>query len=175
MDCPRCANAMNEHALDDVTLDVCEGGCGGVWFDRFELQHVDEASEPAPAGLLNPEMDPRVLVDHAERIRCPRCDGAVMMRHFFSTRHEVEIDECPACGGFWLDAMELGRIRELFGSAEEATIAAREFFHANFGAELDKMSRRSESELRRASRFARLFRMLCPSAYVPGEQRWGAF
>jgi Zn-finger nucleic acid-binding protein len=34
-----------------------------------------------------------------------------LKRRMFSPKVAVEIDECPACGGFWLDAGELQQIR----------------------------------------------------------------
>jgi hypothetical protein len=37
------------------------------------------------------------------------------------------------------------------------------------------MSRESAEKLQKARRFARLFRFLLPSYYIPGKQRWGAF
>ena len=30
----------------------------------------------------------------------------------FSAKRRVEVDECPGCGGCWLDAGELEKIRE---------------------------------------------------------------
>ena len=35
-----------------------------------------------------------------------------MQRHLFSADHRVEVDSCPGCGGYWLDAGELSAIRE---------------------------------------------------------------
>jgi Zn-finger nucleic acid-binding protein len=32
-------------------------------------------------------------------------------RHFFSAKRRVEVDQCPNCGGYWLDAGELNQIR----------------------------------------------------------------
>jgi len=26
-------------------VDVCQNGCGGIWFDNFELEKVDEKHE----------------------------------------------------------------------------------------------------------------------------------
>ncbi len=49
MKCPACGNALTEKTVDPITLDVCQGGCGGIWFDNFELQKVDEC--PACAGM----------------------------------------------------------------------------------------------------------------------------
>ena len=34
-----------------------------------------------------------------------------LKRHFFSAKKRVEVDQCPNCGGYWLDAGELEAIR----------------------------------------------------------------
>jgi hypothetical protein len=38
----------------------------------------------------------------AGTMTCPRCGGALRAR----TEHDVRLDECPACGGLWLDRGE---------------------------------------------------------------------
>ena len=172
--CPRCDRPLKETTCGDLTLDACEGGCGGVWFDRYELQKLDEPGEDAHA-ILDVRRDPSVVVDLDERISCPTCKDVVMMRHYFTTRHEVEVDECPACAGFWLDQRELAKIRSLFGSEDDANEAARAQFRSEFGAQLDAMALESEQNLHRAQRFAKFFRFLCPSYYMAGRQEWGAF
>jgi len=48
------------------------------------------------------------------------------MRHFFSARRAVTVDECPTCAGVWLDAGELAQILLEFPSAE----ARRQSAHA---------------------------------------------
>jgi hypothetical protein len=68
-----------------ITVDACEGGCGGIWFDRYELMRVDEADESAGEGLLEIERDPNVQVDLSKRLNCPKDPEVVMMRHFSST------------------------------------------------------------------------------------------
>lgn len=50
---------------------------------------------------------PRPAVKTAAKRPCPRCPGIHMSRHFFSVKRQVEIDDCPSCGGVWLDAGEL--------------------------------------------------------------------
>ena len=100
-------------------MDVCHGGCGGIWFDAFELQRVDEQHEAAGERLLEIPRDPAVVVDATRKRACPRCDGIKLKRHFFSARRKVEVDQCPSCGGYWLDAGELEQIR-----AEKAASAA---------------------------------------------------
>ena len=42
---------------------------------------------------------------------CPKCGDIVLMRHYYSKKRGVVVDECPSCGGFWLDAGELEQIR----------------------------------------------------------------
>ena len=103
MNCPACGNVLQEITTGGVAVDVCRGGCGGIWFDNFELKEFDESHESAGEGLLDIERDESIAVDHTKRFRCPKCDDVVMMRHFFSIKKEVEVDECPGCGGFgWM-------------------------------------------------------------------------
>jgi Zn-finger nucleic acid-binding protein len=111
MKCPACFNELTEIQVGNVQVDVCHGGCGGVWLDAFELQRVDEESETAGAQLLDIPRDETVVVDFTRKRDCPRCAGVKLKRHFFSARRQVEVDECPNCGGYWLDAGELARIR----------------------------------------------------------------
>jgi len=109
--CPACFNELSEIQVGRFSVDVCQGGCGGIWFDAFELQGVDEPDEAAGVHLLEIERDASLTVDTSRKRECPRCDGVKLMRHFISPKREVEVDECPNCGGYWLDAGELARIR----------------------------------------------------------------
>ena len=38
MNCPACNNILQQMKIKDVTLDVCNHGCGGVWFDDNEIK-----------------------------------------------------------------------------------------------------------------------------------------
>ena len=46
MKCPACSRELAEVQVGSLLVDVCQGGCGGIWFDAFELQRMDEAHEP---------------------------------------------------------------------------------------------------------------------------------
>ncbi len=187
MNCPACGKALREMNVADVTVDVCKGGCAGIWFDNFEIRKVDEAHEAAGEKLLDLKRSKAVKVDPDQRRSCPKCRGQIMMRHFFSVKHRrpqdagvfhenrVEVDECPACGGIWLDQGELGRIRAEYATDEERSRAAREHFRDLFGDQLAAMVAEGEEHRRRAERIASVFRFLCPSYYIPGKQSWGAF
>src|SRR5258707_13500020 len=111
MKCPACFNELTEIQVGSVEVDVCHGGCGGVWLDAFELQRVDEESETAGEQLLDIPRDETLVVDFARKRECPRCTGFKLKRHFFSAKRQIEVDECPNCAGYWLDAGELARIR----------------------------------------------------------------
>jgi Zn-finger nucleic acid-binding protein len=111
MKCPACFNELTELQVGSLPVDVCQGGCGGIWFDAFELQKVDEESESAGGPLLSIQRDERLVLDFSRKRECPRCAGIKLHRHFFSTKRRVEVDQCPNCGGYWLDAGELAMIR----------------------------------------------------------------
>jgi len=162
-------------AIGDVVVEVCQAGCGGIWFDNYELEKFDEPHESAGEELLDIERDESIVVDRTKRLNCPKCDGIVMMRHFFCVKNEVEVDECPGCGGFWLDAGELGKIRSLFDTEEERHRAAREYFSEIFGGELAVIEAEDQAKFNKVRKIANMFRFVCPSYYIPGKQDWGAF
>ena len=128
MKCPACFNPLVEVQVGNVFVDVCQGGCGGIWFDAFELQRMDDTHE-AGEPLLHLKRNENVLVDFNRKRDCPRCEGIKLHRHFFSAQRKVQVDQCPNCGGYWLDAGELEQIRqERAGSAaiekaQEASIS----------------------------------------------------
>ncbi len=111
MKCPACFNELVPLQVGSVTVDVCQGGCGGIWFDAFELQRIEQEDDAATQWLMNVERDPRIQVDPLRKRECPRCAGVKLMRHFHSAKRRVEVDEGPGCAGLWLDAGELARIR----------------------------------------------------------------
>ncbi len=175
MNCPACGHALSAHEVGGITVDVCRGGCGGVWFDAFELQRVDEAHESADEGLLDVPRDPQIRVDHAARRECPVCTGVVMMRHHFSVKREVEVDHCPSCGGYFLDHGELAVIRTQFANEAARREAARDAFAALFDPHLQAEAAMSAERLERSRGFARMLRVLLPSYWLPGKQPWGAY
>jgi len=126
MKCPACFNELTEIKIGGVTVDACEGGCAGIWFDAFELQRVDEQREVAGDRVLHLQRDPALVVDFQRKRGCPRCESVKLKRHFFSARKQVEVDQCPNCGGYWLDAGELEKIRaekELAEATAQASTA----------------------------------------------------
>jgi uncharacterized protein len=107
MKCPACKNPLREKGAGELTLDLCYGGCGGIWFDARELERV---SSRAAATLHTIWQIPVGRVKFTEPRVCPRCPEQVLDRKWFSDARLVEIDQCPKCGGVWLDAGEFTRI-----------------------------------------------------------------
>jgi hypothetical protein len=109
--CPRCGAQLAQLRVGGTTTDICEQ-CGGLWLDRLELARFEDPDSVFGDALVARLTEIRAaLVDHAARLRCPRHPGAVMLRRAFSRTVPIQVDECPECGGLWLDAGELAQIR----------------------------------------------------------------
>jgi|ERR1043166_1715427 Zn-finger nucleic acid-binding protein len=109
MKCPSCKSPLLEKNAGGMTLDICYGGCGGIWFDAAELERV---TARAAATLHTIWQSPIGRLNRAGPPLCPRCPGQVLQRKWFSEMKSVEIDQCPGCDGIWLDAGEFSRIYE---------------------------------------------------------------
>jgi uncharacterized protein len=175
MKCPACENELTEITAGEIKVDICKGGCGGVWFDWFELSKVDEPLEYAGEELLNVERNVDLALDFDRKRFCPRCEGMPMMRHFFSFKRQVTLDECPQCAGFWLDTGELTELRSLFPSEEQARAEAQKIFGELIENEFAAERQQTREKLEKARRFAHAFRFICPSYYIPGKQEGAPF
>jgi Zn-finger nucleic acid-binding protein len=160
-----CASELSSVQAGNVTVDVCLGGCGGLWFDNFELQKLDQPHETAGEMLVQVKRQPHVPVDFSQRRNCPHCEGIVMMRHYYSPRRRVEVDECPSCGGFWLDAGELALIREEHENEQEQQLAIAEYLDAASASILGPLRSGSEEQTARSRRIEQLFRFTRPVRY----------
>ena len=125
MNCPACGHGLVPIDIAGLTVDVCQDGCAGMWFDRTELCSFDEPPGSAGQLLIERTGPPQFAVDVTRRRRCPKCPDSVMMRHFFSAKRAVTVDECPTCAGIWLDARELERIRMEYASGGARKQAAQ--------------------------------------------------
>ena len=143
MNCPACYNELTQMQVGKLQVDACQNGCGGVWFDAFELQKVDELHEPGDP-LLHIRTDLHVVVDPSRKRECPRCAGIKLHRHFFSAKRRVQVDQCPNCSGYWLDAGELALIR-----AERAEAGSDKAPDATISAEFIRYLYKLEEQERR--------------------------
>jgi len=174
MNCPACGSVMTEVAAGDVKVQACKGGCGGLWFDEWTLRKVDQPDQSAGEVLLTIPQNPAVKIDQSERRKCPR-DATIMMRHFWSVKREVMVDECPQCEGIFLDPGELATIRGEYKTDAERHKAADAYYREMFDQQLAGMLRKDKEKLESARKVARIFKFISPSFYIPGKQPWGAF
>lgn len=105
MNCPRHDVPLVHDDHLGVAIDRCPQ-CGGFWLDHHELEEVESAHAD--------EETRRGTRDYARRegeLRCPAC-GKVMTA-FNYRAHNLEIDVCDDHHGYWLDAGEEERLRDV--------------------------------------------------------------
>jgi uncharacterized protein len=139
--CPACGNELVALHVEGLVVDVCRTGCGGIWFDNFELSKVDEAHERLGEELIGLEFNPNAVVVREKR-PCPKCPGITLLQHRFRPDKPVVIDDCPSCGGVWLDGGELADIRRPAPGNEDRKKAAQRFFDRLFLEDLAQLKAR---------------------------------
>jgi uncharacterized protein len=110
--CPACAHDLTEKQVGSLCVQVCEGGCGGIWFDTFELRQVQQESEAVGESLIQIHRDRRVVPDPARPRLCLRCVDVPLNRVLFGPGSRAQVDECPKCGGCWFDDGVLARLHD---------------------------------------------------------------
>lgn len=72
MNCPACGRPLEQRSYDDVELDVCASGCGGVWLDVGELRELRElfpsetARKEAAVAYFDEVFGPRLAAMRTE-------------------------------------------------------------------------------------------------------------
>jgi Zn-finger nucleic acid-binding protein len=102
--CPKCRKAtLAEMQVGDVrtVVDQCRS-CGGIWFDRKELEVIMD--------LAARDMTIPATAEETRRT-CPRDFEKLLTFRYPQT--EVMIDMCRRCDGLWLDGGELTEIRKI--------------------------------------------------------------
>lgn len=157
MKCPACSNELSPVTVDGLTVDSCkDNGCGGLFFDHFQLKKVDEPTELAGDKLVELQKQEAKKTVSDEKRNCPKCDNQPMMRHFFSVKREVLVDECPGCGGMWLDAGELDKIRKEFSSDAARETATEKYFDETFDPSIAQFQ--AEEKRESVGKMGRLFK-----------------
>jgi len=122
MDCPRCSHPLRgidlaqfdgEYAA--VVIDLCSE-CGGVWLDKGELDHRDESVWTDAEAL-----DFEVVSADRPPVRCPKC-AEPMTVIAPAEAPAIQLDRCPKCLGFWMDAGEVEAVQRLGAELDSATL-----------------------------------------------------
>jgi Zn-finger nucleic acid-binding protein len=103
--CPRDRTRLGATREHDIDIDRCPQ-CGGAWYDNDELALLE--------STIADDDDRRGMIDYAKRdseLACPVCDKP--MRAFNYRAYNLELDACTQEHGFWLDAGEANRVRDV--------------------------------------------------------------
>lgn len=105
MQCPRDATDLIEERVHGIEVDHCPT-CNGRWLDHHQLDELEatKAGEDERRGTIR-------YADRDSELHCPVCDE--QMAAFNYRAYDLEIDTCHNEHGFWLDAGEDGRVRDL--------------------------------------------------------------
>jgi Zn-finger nucleic acid-binding protein len=108
--CPRCHVELTTDEIGSadkkIEIEYCPN-CQGLWFDKGELQKIDEDVDPV---FLEFRKVPKIETQ-LESLLCPKCGGTKFMNKVEHDRDShVIIDSCSQCGGTWLDSGELDAI-----------------------------------------------------------------
>lgn len=111
--CPACGNKMKKVFIPSagVNVDICVDGCGGIYFDRKEIQHFQKGNDNS-YNEIKKELSGKIFtpVNQNETRVCPVCAAKMVKTKIQGLN--VEIDTCYSCGGIFLDNGELELIRE---------------------------------------------------------------
>ncbi len=106
MNCPRCACALTVEHHFGIEVDHCLT-CHGRWLDHHELDDLEAKSAPD-------ENTRRATIQYAKRpseLKCPVCDKEMIAFNYRA--YDLELDTCEDAHGFWVDAGEEGRIKDI--------------------------------------------------------------
>lgn len=160
MNCPVCSNKLSVKTVSGINLDVCDNGCGGIWFDQFEFKKFDEKNEPDVENSLHLYVTTKPNRTSDELLTCPKCKDMKMMRNFSSAKRLVTIDTCPNCAGTWLDSGEMSAIRDEFTTEADRKKAAEAVFSEMFDAKLNELHKISKEKADKAEKLKKAVSML---------------
>ncbi|OOE89342.1 rhomboid family intramembrane serine protease [Salinivibrio sharmensis] len=107
--CPKCKNQeLLATEYQGETIDVCRG-CGGLWFEKMEVNRMIEEVNDGPVGECFSERFGDWIAD--TELACPECDEHMTRHHLLENFH-VEIDVCRQCNGSWIDKEELEAVEK---------------------------------------------------------------
>jgi Zn-finger nucleic acid-binding protein len=106
MDCPRCRSALVAETHHGIEVDRCPA-CNGRWLDHHELDLLEATTSAT-------DEERRATIAYGERpseLNCPVCGQR--MTAFNYRAYSLELDTCRDEHGYWLDAGEDGRVRDI--------------------------------------------------------------
>lgn len=109
--CPGCGKEMKKIFLNgqNVYIDICLDGCGGILFDNREFEKCDDSFENVNALKEAVENKTFEKTDDSAIRTCSICNTPMVKMG--AGKGNVKIDYCNVCGAKYLDHGELETIR----------------------------------------------------------------
>jgi Zn-finger nucleic acid-binding protein len=163
MQCPRTNTPLKKVNVGKVPVYVSEA-CGGVFLENQTLKLFKCPDDKRGHTLANHlKQFHGELLELVERVSCPTCADTVMLRRFYSPLHVVEIDECPGCGGIWLDTGELSKLQSLMLNEKERALLRHQLMEENRRIEIKGLPHKHDYWKRRSDKIDKLFEL---TAYI---------
>ena len=110
--CPECNGPLHEVFAEAnygrvLLLDQCKG-CGGVWFDRWELYFVTDRSIKDLEAIDAASFVAENPIDGGKGL-CPKCEKELAVFIDTNLPKDALIERCQGCNGLWLNRGELKR------------------------------------------------------------------
>src|SRR5687768_1117177 len=103
MNCPKCNSKKEQVAADEQVVDRCVG-CGGLWFDLREHEHIAEAGKAVDRVDSGDAARGRQQNEKRD-VSCPAC-GVKMLKMSVPRQPHIKYESCPVCYGAFFDAGE---------------------------------------------------------------------
>src|SRR6185295_9504392 len=113
--CPGCGSLLKQVSAEAnygrfLLLDQC-AGCGGIWFDTWELYYLKNEE----ANRLDPVDREKLLTLSSFKKgpdQCPRCEVDLEPFQDPVLPKDARIERCSKCNGLWLNRGDLHRYAE---------------------------------------------------------------
>lgn len=110
--CPECDGVLHEVFAEAnygrvLLLEQCKG-CGGVWFDRFELYFVTGKSLKDLEAIDSNSFVAKPPAKAGKGL-CPKCGKPLAVFTDPNLPKDALIERCHGCNGLWLNRGELGK------------------------------------------------------------------
>ena len=113
MRCPACKNLLSKFTKSNIMVLVCDGECGGLWFSQSQIKRLTNLKLGLGASLLQVNRVDGIKAYRKVEHICPQCQTTLLFRHFFSKKDDTEVNQCAKCGGFWVDAAGLSKLKHM--------------------------------------------------------------
>ena len=159
MKCPRTQTKLTRINVGKVPVFVSEA-CGGVFLENQALTLFESPQEERGRALeKHLRQFHHALPALGERVDCPACIDTVMLRRFYSPLHVVEIDECPGCGGIWLDSGELSQLQQLMLNPKERALLRQQLISEHRPVNIQGMAHLRDGWIKRSNKIDKLFEL----------------